>query len=134
MTPTRPLGVSMRFEQKLAAALTLLEATGIWRNSYAPPLWRFLWRVGVRVPPPHFVGSTANFLFTGSFFGIAWGLFMWFTFWSRLGTSPAFGVGLAIFTGSLFGLCMAGYYSYGARKHRIPLWRDFRPTDDDVPA
>src|SRR2546423_703694 len=120
----------MRFEQKLAAALALLASTGIWRSNYAPPLVRFLWRLGVRVPPPHFVGFSAHFVFTGSFFGITWGLLMWFALWSRSGMSPGIAVGMAMLAGLFFGLCMAGYYRHGARKHGIPLWRDFRPTDD----
>ena len=126
------LGASMRFEQKLASALALLETTGIWRSNYAPPLCRFLWRVGGRVPPPHFVGFTTNFLFTGSFFGLTWGLLVWFALWSRSGMSPGLAVGAAIVAGLLFGLSMAGYYRYGAHKHRIPLWRDFQPRDDDA--
>ena len=78
------------------------------------------------------MGFTANFIFMGSCFGLVWGLFMWFAFWSRSGKSPALAVGLAIFAGSLFGLWMAAYYRYGARKHRIPLWRDFQLTDADI--
>jgi hypothetical protein len=121
----------MRFEQKLAAALVLLKATGIWPSSYAPPLCRLLWRVGVRIPPPHFVGFTTNVLFTGSFFGIVWGALLWSALWARSGMSPANAVVAAMFAGVLFGLCMAGYYRYGAHRHRIPLWRDFRPADED---
>jgi len=120
----------MRFEQKLAAALALLASTGIWRSSYAPPICRLLWRVGVRVPPPHFIGFTPNFLFAGSYFGVIWGLLMWFALWSRSGMSPGLAVGASVFAGLFFGLYMAGYYRYGAHKHGIPLWRDFRPDDN----
>jgi hypothetical protein len=110
----------------------LLESTGIWRGNYAPPLYRSLWKVGLRVPPPHFVGFTANFLFAGSCFGIMWGLLGWFALWSRQGMSHGFATGTAIFGGLFFGLCMAGYYRHGARKHQIPLWRDFDQKNDNA--
>jgi hypothetical protein len=121
----------MRFEKKLAAALALLEATPIQRSNYAPPLFRFLWRVGVRVPPPHFLGFTANFFITGAFFGIVLGATLWFALWSLSGISSWLAVSAATFAGVLFGLCMAGYYRFGAHKERIPLWNDFRPADDN---
>ena len=120
----------MRFEQKLTAALELLASTGMWRSNYAPPLHRLLWKLGAKAPPPHFLSFTAKFVSAGIWFGVAWGLLMWFMAWSRQGMSPYAAVAVALFAGVLFGLCMAGYYRYGARKHRVPLWRDFHPPDD----
>ena len=120
----------MRFEQKLAAALALLASSGMRRSNYAPPSHRLFWRVGVKVPPPHFVSFAVNFLNCGLWFAVAWGLLMWFTFWSREVMSPQVAVGTAALAGVLFGLGMACYYRYGARKHGIPLWRDFRPPDE----
>jgi hypothetical protein len=46
----------MSFDTRRAEALAMLEKTGVWRSSYSPPLTRLLWRIGVRVPPPHFCG------------------------------------------------------------------------------
>ena len=62
------------FEQKLDAALALLASTGIYRSNYAPPLYRFLWWLGVKVPPPHFRSFAANFAITGSYFAIISGV------------------------------------------------------------
>ena len=120
----------MRFEQKLTAALGLLASTGMWRSNYAPPLHRLLWKLGAKTPPPHFLGFTVNVVSAGVWFGVAWGLLMWFIVWSRQGMSPYAAIVAALFAGVFFGLCMAAYYRYGARKHRIPLWRDFHPPDD----
>jgi hypothetical protein len=120
----------MRFEQKLTAALGLLASTGIWRSNYAPPLHRLLWRIGARVPPPHFLSFTANFVSAGVWFGVVWGLLMWFIVWSHQGRSPNAAFVAALFAGLFFGLCMAAYYRYGARKHGIPLWRDFQASDE----
>src|SRR5215212_6246828 len=105
----------MRFEQKLTAALGLLASTGMWRSNYAPPFHRLLWKLGAKTPPPHFLGFTANFVSTGVWFGAAWGLLMWFIVWSRQGMSPYAAFVTALFAGVFFGVCMAGYYRYGAR-------------------
>jgi hypothetical protein len=37
-------------------------------------------------------------------------------------------VATALLAGVLFGLAMAGYYRYFARKHRLPDWSDYRGT------
>jgi|SRR6267378_3359629 len=118
----------MRFEQKLTAALALLASTGIWRSNYAPPLHRLLWRIGGRVPPPHFLSFTANFVSAGVWFGVFWGLAMWLTGSSHQSLSRL--AAAALLAGSLFGLFVAVRYRYGARKHNIPLWRDFHPDED----
>ena len=117
----------MSFEQKLTAALGLLASTGIWRSNYAPPLYRLLWKLGAKTPPPHFLSFTANVVLAGVGFGVFWGLAMWLTVWSHHGLSRL--AAAALFAGLLFGLWMAAYYRYGARKYNIPLWRDFHPDE-----
>ena len=53
----------MNFDTKLDAALKRLSSTGMWSSSYAPPIYRLLWGLGVKIPPPHFSRSTFNFVF-----------------------------------------------------------------------
>jgi hypothetical protein len=120
----------MRFEEKLAAALGLLASTGMWRSNYAPPLHRLLWKLGAKIPPPHFQSFAANFVSAGVWFGVVWGLSMWFTWWRSHGMSVERAFTGSIFAGVFFGLCTAAHKLYDARKHRIPLWRDFHPADD----
>jgi len=119
----------MTFEEKREAALRLLESSDIWRSNYAPPLLRLLWKLGARVPPPHFVGFAANFVFAGLFFGVVWGLLMWAFVWSHQ-TTLRMAAGGAMLAGLLFGLCMASYYRYSARRNKIPLWKEFQPSSD----
>ena len=120
----------MQFQQELAAALALLESTGIGRGKYAPPLYRFLWRVGARVPPPHFSGFGTNFAIGGVWFGFVWGALMWFIVWSSHSVSLPAAFAAVVLMGVFFGFCLAAYYLRGARKHGIPLWRNFRPSDE----
>jgi hypothetical protein len=120
----------IRFEEKLAAALGLLASTGMWRSNYAPPLHRLLWKLGAKLPPPHFQTVTANFVWAGVWFGVVGGLSMWITWWRSHGMSAERAFTGSIFASVLFGLSVAVRYRYGARKHHIPLWRDFHPADD----
>ena|SRR5258706_7190166 len=114
----------MTFEERRSAALTMLQLTGIWRSHYSPPLLRLLWRLGIKVPPPHFVSFATNFAVAGLWFGVLWGLFMWFIFWSHQGVPLTRAMAITALAGLLFGLFMASYYRYGARKHGLPKWKD----------
>ena len=112
----------MTFESRRDQALKLLGSTGIWRSNYEPPILRGLWKIGVRVPPPHFVPFWKTALFAALWFGGVWGAFMWLTFWSRQGFPAAVALVTAAVAGACFGLCMALYYAHGRRKHRLPEW------------
>jgi hypothetical protein len=50
----------MTFEDRRRRALAMLEEKGIAGWVAAPSPYRLLWRLGVRVPPPHFAGLAAN--------------------------------------------------------------------------
>lgn len=104
------------------AALELLAKTGIWPSNFAPPALHLLWKLGIDVRPPHFAGFAANALVTGSVFALVWGAVMWWMVWSGEGMPVAIAVVSALAAGILFGLMMAGYYRYGARKHQLPSW------------
>lgn len=112
------------FERKHAAAMKELEATGIWRSNYAPPIYHLYRALGLKVRPPHYAGLLAGILGQGVFFGVVWGLFMWWSQWR--GTDlPVQGMLLsAVFAGALFGGVMAVAYAYGRRKWKLTAWDD----------
>ena len=120
----------MKFEAKLSAALERLATTGIRRGNFSPPMHRLLWRLGVQIPPPHFASFTANFLLAGVWFGLAWGALMWFFRWESQSMPLANALGTAALAGILFGLSMAFYYRYGARKNALPSWKNFAPSSE----
>lgn len=112
----------MSFELKRSQALDALHKTGIWRSNYEPPLIRLLWRLGFKLPPPHFAPFFFVALLTGIFFGACWGGIMWLVHWSHVGMGvlPAVkGSGIA---GLAFGTSMALYYAYGRVKYKLPSW------------
>ena len=57
---------------------------------------------------------------------IGWGLLMWVFMWWRQGMTVAATAGVALLAGLFFGLAMAGYYRYHAKKHRLPDWPNYR--------
>ena len=61
------------FDGRLEKALAWLEESGIRRSTYAPPMFRLLWKAGVRIPPPHMNGFVVNAFVMGGFFATAWG-------------------------------------------------------------
>jgi hypothetical protein len=112
----------MTYPHRLETALAHLAGTGIMKSNYAPPLFRILWRMGIFVRPPHFASFSSNFLLAGAWFGVVWGAIMWFFVWPGAGKPPVFAAITALVAGALFGLSMALYYRYGARKHQLPGW------------
>jgi hypothetical protein len=125
----------MDFNEKLAAARRLLATTGMGPSNYAPPLYRLLWRLGAQVPPPHFRGFAANALLMGGCFGVLMGLvatvdLLPMPALAGTGNRLAGSAVVALLCGAPFGLGMALYYRYGARRHAIPAWDDFHPSTD----
>ena len=112
----------MSFEACRAKALALLKATGMWASNYEPPILRGLWKLGFKIPPPHFVPFWKTTLFASLWFGGAWGVVMWLTVWSRQGVVLGAALVAAAAAGLCFGLFMSLYYAYGRRKHRLPDW------------
>ncbi len=117
----------MTFDEKRAAALELLASKGLWHRTYAPTLVKWLWRLGVKAPPPHFAGFLGNLAVSGGVFGVGWGLVMWFAVWSRSGLALQLAVAISALAGLVIGLSFATYYRYSARKHSIPRWSEFAP-------
>ncbi len=110
--------------ERRSAALELLAATDIWPGTYAPPLYWYLWGVGVNVRPPHFEKIWRIALITGLPFGFFIGAVMW------LGGSPLKVVSLEVvilcisFWGGFFGLSMAAYFALARRKYHLPKWEE----------
>lgn len=112
----------MGFQEQRAAALELLASKGLPRASYSPTLVRALWRLGLEIPPPHFAGFGLNGVVFGGLFGVAWGLILWFAIWSRRGVDPRVALSVTGVVALVFGLGMASYFRFSARKHALPPW------------
>jgi len=115
----------MNFEQRKTRAMELLQATGMMRSHYAPPLIRLLWKAGVQIAPPHFQSFMHTTLVAGGWFAVCWGMIMWLFGWfqgAAMLPSALVTVMAACVAGLLFGLAMASFYAHDRRKHQLPDW------------
>jgi small-conductance mechanosensitive channel len=116
----------MDFHKQREHALELLAQAGIDSSSYAPPMMLLLWRCGVKIKPPHFMGFGANALLSGAWFGVCWGVVMWMMLWYSQGVDVRLALAGAGIAGLCFGLFMASYYARQREKHGLPSWESLR--------
>jgi hypothetical protein len=114
------------FEVRKAAALRLLAQTSMRQRDYAPPLFRLLWRLGVRIPPPHFMGFVPSAVLFGVTFALICAPLIWLLTlvlpWPEMGLpSLLFRAALA---GLIFGLWIAARFARTRRKFQFPKWND----------
>lgn len=117
----------MTLSKKIESYKQHMADKGVSGATAFPPAWRLLWSMGIRVPPPPFLGFVSLTLLGGGLFGSLFGLFEWLYGNRGLREMPAVeGLWIALITGSLFGLIMAAYYRHLARKHGLGPWASFR--------
>ncbi len=111
------------FDRRRDIALTLLRKTSIGERNYLPPTFPILWRLGVKVPPPHFLGFFSLLLIMGLPFGLC-GLGIYMT--EHGSNSFSVDVATAVFcvVTVFFGGGISFYYRSSARLHRLPDWKN----------
>lgn len=120
--------MSLSFEQKTQAMRRQLAERKIAPGIAAPPFWRLLWKLGIALPPPLFLGFVPLTLLCGGFFAVLWGLVMYLASWRAQGTPlPTMLLGM-LAAGALFGLVMATVFRSHARRLQLPAWRDYTGT------
>jgi hypothetical protein len=112
----------MAYPPKIQLALDALAKTGIGPWTYAPPLYRLFWHLGLPIRPPHFSTFTGNFLLMTSWFGVFFTAVMWFVL--RADRSVTFILFQCGVTAVLFGLIMAAWTRFRVRKLNLPAWSE----------
>ena len=111
------------FNRKKEISLNLLRKTKINPRNYLPPMFPFLWRFGVKAPPPHFIGFLPLVCIMGLPFGFCGlGFYM-----MDLGNKPfsvSAAVPLVLVVTLFFGGGIGFYYRSSAWAHRLPSWKD----------
>jgi len=115
----------MEFQLQLHRSLAVLSQRGLPRHRYEPPLFRLLWKIGIQVPPPHYMGFAKVSVCFGAWFAVFWGSLMWLLMWSRQGRGLADDALAATVAGACFGLIMAWFYERDRRKFSLPAWESF---------
>ena len=103
---------------KIESSLEYLVGRGVGRWSAAPPLFRLMWSLGLRVPPPHFWDGPALFVFMGGSYAVLFGLVM------RVITQRWLGLPAFALCGVGFGAAMTAHYRWSARRLRLPPWEE----------
>lgn len=103
-----------------------MAAKGVDEITAFPPAWHILWSLGIKIPPPLFLGFVPLALIAGGSFGPLFALFAWLFGNRGFREMPASeALWIALITGALFGLTMAAYYRHLARKHGLGSWTAF---------
>ncbi len=109
-------------KEDIQSYISQLEKQGVKANTAAPPLFRLMWSLGVYMRPPLNQSFLVNTLFMGIYFGILWGLFMWFIQWRKWNMNVISALAYAGGAGLLFGIAMAIYYRRKSRSLNVPMW------------
>lgn len=111
------------FYRKKEASLALLRRTRITQRNYSPPTFMLLWRMGIKLPPPHFINFFPLVLIMGlPFVFCGLGLYM-MDLGDRdldIGAAAVFVLILTV----LFGGGIGYYYRSSARIHQLPDWKE----------
>ena len=78
----------------------------------------------LKSPPFPFIPFWKNFIGFGLFFGIAWGLIMWFVSWKDMGMFPLVAVISSSIGGIFFGFWMAAFHWWRKRTNKLPDWEE----------
>ncbi len=119
------LRVRVSDRREIERAVAALVELGVRRSLAAPPVYRFLWRLGWRIRPPLFQSFGTLFLLFSTGFATFMGTFMWSFVWTPDDmslTASAIGIGLS---GVLFGLYCADNCRCKARSLRLPDWQRY---------
>jgi hypothetical protein len=112
----------MHFQARLERSLTMLADRGLPRRHFEPLLFRLLWKLGVNVRPPHFLGFAHIAIVFGTWFAGIWGAFMWCVVWSRMGKSVAAAALTTAAVGACFGFMVAWFYARERKEFALPAW------------
>lgn len=122
----------MSYYKRKEAAMQELKNSRIWKSNSMPPALIISWGLGIKAKPPHYNSFMNNALSMGLWFSAVWGILMWFTQWRSLDFSVSGVITFALVAGTFFGVAMAAYYKWSARKHQLSNWVDLSLVDGDT--
>ena len=112
----------MTFLEKVESFIDAAESEGIPRWNVAPPAYRILWWLGVKIPPPAFLKGIQAALIEGVFFASLFGLVFFQVF------SPRESLAFALGTGVMYGL-VGWIQCVDIRRQldALPEWKQYMP-------
>ena len=110
-----------RFE-RIQLAVEEVRARGVRKAAAAPLPYRLLWRLAIAIPPPRFQSFLGAFVFNGVLFGVPLGAIL---ACADRRLAPDGATLFGTIGGAVYGLTMATYYRWHARRLGLPSWEDF---------
>ena len=109
------------FKERLEKAHAELQAQGVWLSNYQPPMFSLLRMLGIKVPPPYYIGFHLNAIIAFWYFALIIFLVMYF---GILGSSDTFQTAMdkALLWGFVYGIGMAVFYTIRRRKLSLSDW------------
>lgn len=121
----------MLFQDRVKIYSRLMSDKGISHNAYAPLFYRYLWKCGVKIKPPHVTKFSHNVILQTILFFTVFAVFSGvLVFANSLGLNePASSqIIMFYFTSFLvsvtYGVIVSLYILQVQKKHRIPNWSE----------
>lgn len=111
----------LNYNQKKKKAFDELSNAGISKFTYAPPYYRLLWFLKIKLPPPHFSSSIFLFIFHGVLFCLLFMALSNMVNFFILGNNRY--TSLPLILSVIFGLISACKYRSQAKQLVLPLWK-----------
>lgn len=111
------------YERKFQAALDEMKAAGIGRGNAHPPSLRLSRSVGLKPRPAYYLPFIKVALPNAIFFGVVWGLIMWFWAWRGQGLPLSLAAIAALLGGALYGLFTALWVARTKKRHKLSDWQ-----------
>jgi hypothetical protein len=108
----------LTWNKKLDLFLIDMDKRGVGRLTAAPPVYRFLWKVGIKIPPPLFASLLWNAIFMSTYFFLMSEVVIRILFYG----SSAGPVYIPVLLGLLAGNLTAIITSVQKRRLRLPKW------------
>jgi hypothetical protein len=113
------------FEIKKKIAVAILAKTRISKRDYLPPFYIFLWRLGIKIPPPHFIKSQYLLIIAGLPFGFCWlGIAMMDKYWFLNNIEIVISTFLIIT--AVAGGAIAIFYRISSKTNKLPKWENLK--------
>lgn len=110
------------YSEKYDRAMAELAETSMWESNYAPLMHKSVRKLGFKPRPPHYVPLSQQFVTSTAWFGVIWGLFMWWMIWRGTGVSPEVALRQTAFAAMIFGAFLTASYAYGRWKWQLSPW------------
>jgi hypothetical protein len=124
----------MTHEDKVKAFLAEMTERGESLSNAAPSAFRQLWRLGVNIAPPYFLGWTTAALLSGVSFAMLWGVTMAGLLYITRGAVPSRMFGISVLGGVLFGVLMASIWGRCRRRLNLSQWEDYPSAQPAIAA